>query len=93
MRDLADFSTYEGNLPCVICKGDSSKTIMGDHWKCSACAHIFNADGSDPKVMCICDKCIVKAKKENEKQSKEFIKALKKLEKAAKRAEKKKTTD
>lgn len=55
--ELTDFSMYYGNIPCVVCKADSSRTIMGDHWKCSACAHVFNQDGSDIRVKCYCEGC------------------------------------
>lgn len=55
--ELNDFSMYEGNCPCTLCKADSSKTLVGDHWKCSVCSHLFNIDGSDVVVECYCDKC------------------------------------
>ena len=62
---LNDFSEYEGTLPCVLCKADSSKTIVGGHWKCSVCAHLFNQDGSALNVECYCETC-AKAKAEKE---------------------------
>lgn len=63
--ELTDFSEYDGTLPCVLCKADSSKTLVGNHWKCSACAHIFNKDGSELKVDCYCETCAkAKAAKE-----------------------------
>lgn len=55
--ELNDFSMNEGTLPCILCQGESSKTIVGNHWKCSACAHVFNQDGSDTGVECWCEKC------------------------------------
>lgn len=60
--ELNDFSEFEGTLPCILCKADSSKTVMGDHWKCSACAHVFNKDGSELKVQCYCETCVGKNK-------------------------------
>lgn len=87
-EELTDFSMYEGSAPCPLCKGEASKTLMGEHWKCSKCAHIFNADGSGVDVQCLCDKCMAKTEKEHAKQNKEFLKALKK---ASKEAKKKKT--
>jgi hypothetical protein len=89
LNDLMDFSMFDGILPCVLCGGDSIKTLMGKHWKCSVCAHIFNQDGSDPGVMCICDACREKAKEEQEKEQpldeKSLKGVLKKLKKLAKK--------
>lgn len=101
LNELMDFSSFDGNLPCILCKGDSSKTLMGNHWKCSACAHIFNQDGSDPKVMCICDICMAKAEAAaaekaaeepvDDKRVKRIEGALKKLKATVKKLSKKKT--
>lgn len=55
--ELNDFSEYEGSIPCVLCQAESSKTLVGDHWKCTKCTHLFNKDGSETKLTCICDKC------------------------------------
>ncbi len=63
--ELNDFSMFEGKLPCILCKADSSKTILGNHWKCSACGHVFNEDGSDIKIQCYCETC---QKKKNKPQ-------------------------
>jgi len=55
--ELTDFSMYGGRIPCILCKGESQLTLVGDHWKCTACAHIFNKDGSPIGVDCYCDAC------------------------------------
>jgi hypothetical protein len=55
--ELNDFSGHEGSIPCVTCKSPSSKTLLGNHWKCSECAHVFNEDGSALKVQCYCEAC------------------------------------
>ena len=93
MKDIADFSMYEGSIPCPLCQNSASKTIMGNHWKCSACYHVFNEDGSDTGVECHCEKCYEKVKEQNLKDQNKLMKVLKKLEKAAKKAAKKKTTE
>ena len=53
-------------MPCILCQGESQPTLVGDHWKCSVCAHIFNKDSSDIGVDCYCDSCQEKAKVEHE---------------------------
>ncbi len=57
LDDLSSFPELEGHIPCIRCKGESSKTLLGDHWKCSVCAHVFNQDRSDTKIECHCDGC------------------------------------
>jgi hypothetical protein len=57
LDDLSSFPELEGHIPCIRCKGESSKTLVGGHWKCSVCAHVFNQDGSDIKIECHCDVC------------------------------------
>jgi hypothetical protein len=57
LNELTDFSMYEGHIPCILCKEESSPTLVGSHWKCSVCAHVFNQDGSDTKIECHCDGC------------------------------------
>lgn len=74
--ELNDFSMFEGKIPCILCKADSSKTILGDHWKCSACAHVFNKDGSDIKVQCYCKTC----QEKNKQPQMDLAAALKQLE-------------
>jgi len=90
--NLNDFSAWDGNLLCPICKADSSKTLVGNHWKCSGCAHLFNQDKSKLDVDCICDKCQVKANEQaikiTKKQDK-TVKVLKQLKKSLKKNEKK----
>jgi hypothetical protein len=54
---MNDFPDYNKRIPCVLCKGDSEKTIVGDHWKCSVCAHLFNQDESKLLVECWCETC------------------------------------
>jgi len=94
LNELTDFSKYDGNLPCVLCQGESSKTLMGNHWKCSVCAHIFNQDGSDPGVQCICDACRSKAEEaaaaEQPIDEKNLQGVLKKLKARVKKLSKKK---
>ena len=91
LDELNDFSMFDGNLPCVLCGGDSSRTLMGDHWKCSVCAHLFNKDGSDTDLQCICDLCRAKVEKEaKESQALSLEEALEKVKKIAKKFSKKK---
>lgn len=85
--ELNDWSEFEGTIPCIICKADSAKTILGSHWKCSACAHVFNQDGSDIGVKCYCEGCQQKlveaqeAAKPKEKGIKGLVSRIKKLAK------------
>ena len=78
-EELNDFSMYDGRIPCILCKGESQQTIVGDHWKCSACAHIFNKDGSPIGVDCYCDACR-KQHEEAESLEEELNKATKEPE-------------
>jgi len=89
--ELNDFSEYEGSIPCVLCKESSSKTIVGDHWKCSKCAHVFNQDGSELQVQCYCETCAkAKADKEPKGMSLEdFLKKVGELQKKEKKPKKK----
>ena len=66
MDNLGSFPELEGHIPCIRCKGESSQTLLGGHWKCSACAHVFNQDGSDTKIECYCDGCREEKKEEEE---------------------------
>jgi hypothetical protein len=59
-EELNDFSCCEGTFPCALCKEDSVKTVLGNHWKCVKCDHIFNPDKSELKIECHCEKCIEK---------------------------------
>jgi ribosomal protein L37AE/L43A len=73
----------EGSLPCITCKSPSAKTLLGNHWKCSECAHVFNEDGSELKVKCYCELCM---KKQEEAAGppmtiEDLAKMLKKVEK------------
>jgi hypothetical protein len=87
LRELEDFSMFDGHLPCVLCKGESSRTIMGDHWKCSVCAHLFNQDGSEIKlpVPCLCETCRDKAEEAELDQEKGVQAAVKKLKRKVKK--------
>lgn len=92
-KELADFSMFEGSIPCVICKGESAKTLLGDHWKCSKCDHIFNEDGSDIQVDCYCEPCVAKMKEKASEDQAEQVQQLEDLIKKvreAREAEKKK---
>lgn len=90
--ELNDFSMFEGTLPCILCKANSSKTLLGGHWKCSECSHVFNQDGSELTIECHCETCAKKKKKEPQLDLEEALKQLKKLEKQQpkKKAKKKK---
>lgn len=94
LTELTDFSMYDGVLPCAVCGSDSLKTLMGNHWKCTVCAHIFNQDGSDTKVQCICDKCRVEAEEaavaEKPVDEKSIKGVLKKIKSKVKKLSKKK---
>jgi ribosomal protein L37AE/L43A len=81
-----DLSMYEGTKECVLCKKEAIKTILGDHWKCKECDHVFNADGSNTDVKCLCKVCLTASKKANKKEQKQVLKVLKKFEKAIKKA-------
>ncbi len=89
--ELTDFSEFEGTTPCVLCKADSSKTILGGHWKCSVCAHVFNQDGSEMTIKCHCETCQEK-NKEPMIDIAEALKQLKELEKQQKPKKSKKKT-
>lgn len=56
-KELTDTSMYDKRIPCVLCTKDSEKTVVGEHWKCSECSHLFNQDGSPLNVECYCEKC------------------------------------
>lgn len=94
LKELEDFSMYDGHIPCVLCKGESCRTLMGNHWKCSVCAHLFNADGAELKlpVPCLCDSCREKAEKTEEPAVaeengiKKILKRVKKSLKSKKKA-------
>jgi hypothetical protein len=88
--ELNDFSMFEGNIPCIRCKADSSKTLLGDHWKCSVCAHVFNQDGSDIKVQCYCEACLKKLEKNKEPMI-DIAAALKQLKELEKKQKPKKS--
>jgi hypothetical protein len=65
-KELNDFSAYEKHIPCALCKKDSEKTIVGDHWKCSSCDHLFNENGEalSEAVKCYCEVCRPREKEE-----------------------------
>ena len=84
--EVNDFSMYEGSLPCVLCKKESSRTLLGDHWKCSECAHVFNQDGSPIGVECTCESCQKAKETANLKEEKSIKGVLKKLKGLAKKA-------
>jgi rubredoxin len=91
-QELTDFSNQEGSIPCITCKSTSSKTVLGNHWKCSECAHVFNEDGSELKVQCYCEMC---QKKQAEKAGppltiEDLAKMLKEAEKKQNEPKKKK---
>lgn len=89
LDQLTDFSMFEGNVPCVLCKGESSRTLMGDHWKCTVCAHLFNTDGSETDLDCICDTCRAKAEAAaKESGALSLGEALEKLKEAAEKLSK-----
>jgi hypothetical protein len=54
---LNDFSYWSQRTPCALCKGESIPTLVGEHFKCQTCSHIFNKDGSEIGVECYCDAC------------------------------------
>ena len=56
-QELNDFSAYSKRVPCPLDKGDAEPTLVGDHFKCGTCSHIFNEDGSKLEVDCYCDAC------------------------------------
>lgn len=88
--ELNDFSEFEGTLPCILCKADSSKTILGGHWKCSVCGHVFNEDGSALKIQCYCETCAKKQQQEPQLNIEDAIKQLEALKKKPKKKSKKK---
>jgi len=55
--ELNDFSVYDKRIPCPLCKGESEPTLVGGHFKCGACSHLFNEDGSKLDMDCYCDAC------------------------------------
>jgi hypothetical protein len=88
--ELNDFTMFEGKIPCVRCKADSAKTLVGGHWKCSECAHVFNQDGSDIGVECYCETCQKSKAKEQKGTEKGVKAAIKKIESTVKKLSKKK---
>lgn len=78
-EELNDFSMYDGRTPCILCKSESAPTLVGNHWKCSVCAHVFNADGSDIGVECYCDTCHGKKEAEAEAASLEKMSPVEKV--------------
>lgn len=58
-QELNDFSAWEKKIPCILCKKESEKTLVGEHWKCGTCDHLFNNDNSSlPEgVICYCEIC------------------------------------
>jgi len=58
-KELLDFSGSEKRIPCALCGKESSPTIIGNHFKCAECDHLFNQDGSSlpEQVECHCEKC------------------------------------
>lgn len=89
-KELNDFSMYEKRVPCVLCKESSELTLIGDHFKCSKCDHLFNVDGSPlpEEVACFCETCHPKKEITSiEDRSKKSI--LKKVKKAIKKVIKK----
>jgi hypothetical protein len=56
-QELNDFSDYDKRIPCPLCKGESEPTLVGGHFKCGVCSHLFNEDGSKLDVDCYCDAC------------------------------------
>jgi ribosomal protein L37AE/L43A len=65
-QELNDFSEFDKKIPCILCKGDSVKTIVGNHWKCSKCDHLFNENGSNlsKEIVCYCEVCKPKEERE-----------------------------
>ena len=55
--ELNDFSDYNKRVPCPLCKGESEPTLVGGHFKCGVCSHLFNEDSSKLDVDCYCDAC------------------------------------
>lgn len=84
--ELNDFSMFEGKIPCILCKADSSKTLLGDHWKCSVCAHVFNKDGSEMQIQCHCETCL----KKNQEPELDLESAIKQLDAFEKQQQKSK---
>lgn len=84
--ELNDFSMFEGTIPCILCKANSSKTLLGDHWKCSECSHVFNEDGSELKIQCYCKTC----QEKNKEPTVDLEGALKQLEELKKQKPKSK---
>ena len=89
-KEMNDFSMYDKVLPCVLCKGNSSPTLIGGHFKCLTCDHLFNEDGSVLQVECHCKGCNPEKEKEVEKEPKSLLqKVVKKLKTGVKKKKKK----
>lgn len=56
-EDLNDFSAWDKRIPCALCKGASEGTLVGGHFKCGVCSHLFNENNSKLNVDCYCDSC------------------------------------
>jgi len=95
LDDISSFPELEGHIPCFFknCKGIASRTIVGNHWKCTTCGHLFNEDGSklDVPVPCQCDNCVEKMEDAVLDKQKGFQATMKKIQRRVKRLTKKKT--
>jgi len=56
-QELNDFSDYDKRIPCSLCKSESEPTLVGGHFKCGVCSHLFNEDASKLDIECYCDVC------------------------------------
>jgi len=57
--EMNDFSMCDKKIPCVLCGQTSMSTVVGNHFKCLACSHLFN-EGNEPLpegIECYCIKC------------------------------------
>jgi polyhydroxyalkanoate synthesis regulator phasin len=86
--ELTDFSMFDKNIPCVLCKEKAFITVTQTHFKCEKCDHLFNEDGSPlaENVTCYCEICNPKKKEDTAgaEVNEKVVKAEKELRKTSK---------
>lgn len=91
-EELLAFKGQEKRIPCPLCEKESSPTVLGDHFKCGTCDHLYNQDGSPlpEKVECHCTNCFPKQQEVEELNPKLLSKLKKKIASVKKKFKRKK---
>lgn len=63
-KELNDFSDLAQPTPCPVDGELANPTVVGNHFKCPKCEHLFNKDGAvlPEGIECHCDPCMEKQK-------------------------------